>query len=353
MQRQTASTGWGGFQTGLWGRLTLVALAFGVVAVLLYAAPLSDYRDYALYARTARGWLHGETRFYDGAPSSSGWYYAPYTVGLLLPLSLLPDRLGQALLSSVGLIGLAWATWRLSGNAKWWALLPALFNRWTLALLGPAQWDALLVLGLALAWVSFVNVRAWLLGVALVLLGTKPTNVILPSLFLLILVAQWWPRRAVLKAAVLPALAVGLSFLISGPGWIGRYITFTASEPPNLAFNLSIWQYFPTWLNVLIVALALGALVFIVRRSMTISRLHAAIIANLLLSPYVTIYHYVLAAPVLAWLIQWRFWRGLLSFGAAIIWPAVFPVALFPIALYASLLPLPCQSDISDSQPAL
>jgi hypothetical protein len=354
MQRQTVLTSaeWGGFQTGLWGRLTLLVFAFCVVTLLLFAAPLSDYRDYALYARTARGWLHGETRFYDGAPSASGWYYAPYTVLGLLPFSLLSDRLGQALLSSVGLIGLAWATWRLSGKAPWWALLPALFNRWTLALLGPAQWDGLLALGLGLLFVAFAYVRPWLAGLALVLLGTKPTNVILPSLFMLILAVRWWPRRALLKAAVLPALAVGVSFLISGPGWIGRYIAFTASEPPNLAFNLSMWQYFPAWAVIGFAALALAAFIWVSWGAGTaLNGLHLAIVANLLLSPYVTIYHYVLAAPALAWLIHRRFWVGLISFGSAMLWPVFFPVPLLPLVMLFSLLPWP-QNDMPGSLPA-
>ena len=286
---------------------------FALLAVISLAIlSLLPVMDYHYYADAARAWWHGHSKLYDAAAPQ--FFYFPWSLVLIVPLSFLTDRWGQAVFNVISLACLIWAVRRLSFKVSWRALALSLATPFTAAVLYLGQWDGLIVAGVALGWHAIERHKSWLLGVAFVILATKPTNAFLPAA-LLVWAMRTWPPRDMVRAALPPGIVLAGSFFACGADWPLRYAASLRSSPP-LGYDVSVWtlKVGTPWL-VLLVVVIVGAVVHLVRKNgVTGEALSYALAANLVVSPFVVPYHYVTAAPALAVLAN-RNWRV-----AAMVW---------------------------------
>jgi hypothetical protein len=168
----------------------------------------------------------------------------------------------------------------------------------TAALVLLSQWDGLIVGGVGLAWYAIVQRRPWLLGVALAIIGTKPTNALIIAVVLLVgLIRLRWSPAMIGRVLVVPLLCVLGAFVACGLDWPVRYLAHLQADPPRGA-NISFWLApGAPWLPA---GVALGALIGLVRVPFGRYQLAAALVAGLIISPFVVPYHFVGTAPALA-----------------------------------------------------
>lgn len=331
MQRQAIADAapWGGLQNRSRYRLALLFVA--TAALLTLIAPVGC--DYPIYRDAARAWLAGQSRLFD--TSSLGFFYAPYSMALFAPLSLLPDRLASGLINAASLAGLLLAVRLLIGPVRWYIVLIAIANIWTANLIGSTQMDALTTAAVAVAWHAVQERKPWLLGAAIAFLGIKPTNVWL-AIGVATLQAWRWPWRVKLKAAAIPTLAVASSFLISGWDWPRRYLHFVGAHPPDAGYNASLLTLrgpVPVFLSVVTAIGAVVALILALKRHRFDGiPVAVALSLNLIVSPYVTIYHHVATIPAFVFLGKRDDLWAVLLYVASILWVIVQPPSgLFPI----------------------
>lgn len=302
MQRQTVAAPQGGLCFAGY-RLTL--LVVGLAVLLIVALPVGV--DYPIFAGAARSWLRGESRLYD--TESLGFFYAPWSLAIFAPLSLLPAKVASGLVNTVSILGLLVAYRVLVGSAPWFVVVAATSNIYTANLIGATQWDALTTAAVALAFLAVSDRSPTLLGLCLAFVGTKPTNVWLPTLVVLgAAVAERWSWEEWRRAAVIPVVAVASSFVISGWDWPLRYLHFVRAHPPNAGYNASFFILrgagtLPVGMAWAAVAAAVAALVVSIRRyGLRGETIAVALVLNLMISPYTTIYHYVQTIPAVVWL---------------------------------------------------
>lgn len=101
-----------------------------VTLVILTLLPVMDYH---YYADAARAWRHGLSKLYDA--ETSHFYYFPWSLVLMVPLSFLTDRWGQATLNLITLTSLIWAVRQFPLNLSWRALALSLATPYTAAVL--------------------------------------------------------------------------------------------------------------------------------------------------------------------------------------------------------------------------
>ncbi|HEU4321515.1 MAG TPA: glycosyltransferase 87 family protein [Roseiflexaceae bacterium] len=304
-----------------------------VLGLLLALLPPLDYR---YFADAARAWRERPTSLYT--PAVEQFFYAPWSMLLLGPLSLLPDQLGQALLnllSLAGLLGGVRALVRPLGRA---ALVLALATPFAASIVLLGQWDALVLGGVGLGFYGLERRRPWLVGLALVLIGTKPTNALFVGPALLYALRAW-PPRDLARVAVLPLAALLGSFALCGLDWPQRYILYLRDSPPA-GYNIALWLLpgAPFWLTVLGLGLATALALRIHRHGLDGPALALTLALSQLLSPFLTPYHLVLLAPALAVIAQGSLRAGLWLWAAGLV---AFVTTLFgrvPLALDAFLL---------------
>jgi hypothetical protein len=398
MQRLTVAALPGGLQVSGWRRWALLVVAL-VVFVLALALVLPVGVDYGIFTGAARAWISGESSLFDGA--ALGFFYAPWSMFLFVPLSFLPDRLGSALINAASIGALLLAYRLLVGSAPWYVVMVSIANVYTANLVGSSQFDALTTAAVALAFVAAEQRRPWLLGAVVAFAGIKPTNVWLPLLVVALGMAckiypspanvalarvaaplqslilglagggrgggrrpkrfgaargrdleglrPQWERQHWLQAAIIPALCIGAGFVISGADWPLRYLDFVAAHPPNAGYNASFWILrgagaLPLGMAAAAVAAAAGALVLSIRsHGLGGATIAVALVLNLLISPYVTIYHYVAMIPALVWLGKRDVLYTALLYVAAVAWviiqsgePWLLPI--YPLAVALALL---------------
>jgi glycosyl transferase family 87 len=312
----------------------LALLAGALLAVLTLLPPI----DYRFFATAARAWRLGESSLYDArAPQ---FFYAPWSLLLLVPLSTLPDRLGQAIFNLITLASLSWGVWALARPLPVRALALALATPYTAAVLLLGQWDGLIVAGTALAWWAIARQRPWLLGTALLLITTKPTNALLVVLALLLGARAWsWGLWA--RALTIPLLALLASFLACGWDWPARYANDLRTTPP-LGYNVSLWrpEIGPLW-AAFVAVVALAWLVWVLaRRGLGGEQVALVLVVNLLISPFVVPYHLVGTAPALAVVARRDGWVGLALWaaGCAAFLSFVLGWSPIPLTIYLALV---------------
>lgn len=304
-----------------------VLLSLAIFAFIAVKAPIGV--DYPIFKGAAMAWVHGESRLFDAA--APGFYYAPWSLLLYAPLAMLPDWLASTLLNTLSVLAIVWAVGQLVGPAPWWVTALAIANIWTVNLVGSTQFDALTLGAVGVGWLALQRRRPWMLGLAWAVIGAKPTNAWLPALLLLAMTfTEGWSWKTRLQAAVLPLICVIAAFVIGGQDWPARYLAFVRQSPPNAGYNLAagIGQ----WLTI---GLFLWPLFFHIRdHGLDGVALALALGLNLLLSPYVTIYHYVLSIPLMVrsgardslWLV--------FLYVASLAWVMVRPLLpIYPVAL--------------------
>jgi hypothetical protein len=317
-----------------WQRLTVAVVAAFVIAGLLVVAHqsslarrsadftinysaallLREGHPEAIYQRDQLGPLM--LRVSNNAIDPRLPFDAPLALALpWVPLTFLPLELAFHVWQLVTLLVLVLALWLL---ARWLPLGRRSLPIAIAALLAfPASWalfsegqsSALLLLGAVLLIGAWRHDRWWMAGVGALLLGLKPQY--LPA-YLILLGAQrqWRP----LAAAVLGAVAVGLSPLLAGGvnGMVAMVWSALDAGQGVARYNDSLIGTvspllpgrLPTYLGFSLWAFALAALAVIARRRLRAHTIAFAALATtvaILFSPHALPYDSVLLA-VPAWL---------------------------------------------------
>jgi hypothetical protein len=270
--------------------------------------------DYRFFSAAARAWRSHTSQLYDAHVTQ--FFYAPWSLLLLVPLSFLPDRIGQAVFNLISLGSLWWSIWTLVRPVSFRALTLALATPFTAALLILGQWDGFIIGGIVLAWVAIQQRRPWLLGLALMIMTTKPTNSLL-CLAITLYAVRGWAWRDLVQVLSIPLLTLAGAFLACGQDWPIRYITYIQTTPPS-GYNISLWAVFGAWMPLVIACIVGGWLIWVTHQTGLLpAQLIVALVASLAISPFVVPYHYVGIAPALAVITQ-RHWRlGMVLWGGA------------------------------------
>jgi hypothetical protein len=287
--------------------------------------------DFELFTTTAREWMSGETRLYD--VSHVRFTYLPWSLVVSLPFSYIPHPYGLLVFNTLSLGLLIWSTWSLVKPVRWWVLAISLTTFYTAIHMMLGQWDILVLAALTLGWLGVQRRNPWLVGLALVGMTTKYTNIILPMLLLLYAIRHW-PFKDLVRVATIPVSILLLSFFIVGWDWPLRYtrlmrVTLALNDHYELitlfsksGYQTSYWRYLPPLGSVVVVCLTVIALYLIIRlarREVELKVMSLALTLNLVVTPYLMPYHNVYLAPVQAQLLKEHRALGFALFGASIV----------------------------------
>jgi hypothetical protein len=284
----------------------VAAAALCVVGLKLLTDLIPFSSDWEVYFKPiASGWLDGSLVLYRDTRWGGGYWSPPWLLWLLLPLAVWPVWLGWGVLVVATLMAMAWLTRNYSH--RWLVFASPLII--DLVLDGPVE--IVPMLGIALGWMA--GGRPFLLGIALVLMSTKPQTCFLVALWLLL------HHRHRLRALLIPALVFAASLVLHGWDWPIRW----ASGPSVFGLidseaNLTPWRSIGLWMAP--VALVLGLWALWLPR--TRRNLGALVVTTALITPVLGSYSMV---HVLAF--------GLLPLGfrwALAAWIASFTVFLRP-----------------------
>ena len=273
----------------------LIFSLLGIVLLSLFSTlPVQDYK---YYVTACRLWLHNPEGLYTSENNS--FYYMPWTLYLIAPLSLLPDHLGQAVINVCSLAALGISIRILCPASRTSAAGLALLTPYPLSILFLGQWDALVLSAIALSYWAEQKRRPWLLAAMLTLALTKPTNILLVLAYLGYQLRAW-PLRLLIKAVSLPLLAVLSSLALCGYSWMYRYLQMLATNPPP-GFNIALWQHhFPAFLSTTLTVLLVCSLLYTMKAHRNVASLYVVLLTgNLTLSPFLTPYALVLLTPAI------------------------------------------------------
>jgi hypothetical protein len=326
-------------------------LGAGLGFVWLFASfwPLgSDY--FYTFRPVPEAFFHGKTRLYD--EQSIGYYNLPWSVFLLYPTLFASLPVGQALILTSSVLGLLFSVQVVAHSSAFRLLIltMALANLHTFDLLIRGNIDGFLSLGLGLGWLGLQRKNPLILGAGLWLLSIKPVNVILPGLVLVYGFWAWpWRQRLLVLAPL--AITIALSLPLFGLDWPMRYWNAINAHPPFIELQTSLWRVLAlvgvgrAWAYGLFAAVIFVFIVALSRiQVVTAMTFAAALVINLVFSPYTLGSHYVLLAPVLVLLAQTNplfMTTWLLTFTplARLFWgQAAAPIdSVYPIALMLGL----------------
>lgn len=310
------------FEKKLPKNIKLLYIGFLILLIILFVGisfiPVSI--DYDHYISATRSWLVNETRLYDDR--SISFYYMPWSLVITAPLSILPDRWGQATLNFLSVVGITLSLRLISKNVPWWGTLFVYANLFTFNLLFSAQWDGLVLGAISLGWWSVEEKKPTGVGIALTIMSTKPTNVFLVILMIFLYLLIKWDKVSLIRTAIIPFIAGISSFVISGVDWPFRYLQFLSVNPPPNKYNLMVWHQANSFLAIgVILALIVVMVAWIATKNHQDHFLGNgeaiifALLINLLLSNYVLSYHYIYTIPALGWLSKKKWFFALSVFG--------------------------------------
>jgi len=319
--------------------------------------------DYGIFTDTARGWLSGQIHLYDG---QTEFYFAPYAILAFVPFTVIPQPFGQFIFAIIVLAALVWATWKLTGSTPWWTLAIGLATVYTALLVFNGQWDSIVLAGLAMGWIALENSNPWLMGFSFIVLGTKPTNILLPALLLLFSMRNW-SKLKLAQTTIIPLIFVIISGFIAGWNWPLTYISNYREHPnpPNYVvvtpwtqalYLRSYWEYLDKVGTILLCVFCIVAIILLIRRlrfKLDRKTLSIALAINLVASPHALLYCFIFLAPIhILILNEHRRW-GLLLYGAALIdlifiWLGIgvfiFPLVTLLVIMIIELMPQPVHS---------
>lgn len=287
--------------------------------------------DFGMFTDTTRDWVAGETQLYD--EMHVYYNYLPWSVIVYLPFSLIPHPFGLLIFNTFTLGLLIWSTWSLVKPVRWWVLAISLTNLYTAMHLMLGQWDALILASLTLGWLGVQSKKPWLIGIALVGMTTKYTNIILPMLVLLYAIRKW-SLKDLVRVAIFPIVILPLSFLIAGWDWPLRYMKLMSTTLAiydhyevitlfsSSSYQTSYWRYVPPLGSIFVIILVVLGSYFIfklIRSRINLDSLLLAISMNLVITPYLAPQHIVYLAPVQAQLIKKNHILGFSLYVASII----------------------------------
>ncbi len=213
--------------------------------------------------------------------------YNPYfTEWFMLPLGMFGEwRVGYLASIILGMAAIWIVTRWLDGNP-----LVALFAPPMLWVFWLGQIDMIAAFGVGLAWHSLQKQRPVWVGLGLLMMATKPQL----TIFALLLMMGWGGARTL----IVPAAAALVSFVMYGPDWPLRWLTYT----PQTVFEGDAWFYIsPLWLLVSVV----GLLWVRGRRR----QLHYALAAACAGMPFLGAYSFF---PLVLFRVRW--WEALVAY---------------------------------------
>jgi hypothetical protein len=330
----------------LWIGLGSAAALVVVTALFWPVGP--DY--YYTHRPVAERFLRGETRLFDG--NSVGFYNAPWSLLLIIPLTWLPLAWGQAALTVASLLGIALALHAAREEIPvpmLFALL-AVANLHTFDLLIRGNVDAFTAAGVGMGWMALRRRNPWLLSLGFWLMSIKSVNLILAGALFLFAMRRWH-RMEWAKASSLLAVSFLASLFIFGFDWPVRYASNYRAGPPYAFLLVTVWRaatvlHVPMMLVILTCGVAAAAWTYAVwRLGLAPLTLGLALATNLAVTPYALGSHYILLIPaflyvarrsrLLALLAYAATWTPLLRlrFGFGITWVDLG----YPLLLLASL----------------
>ncbi len=263
----------------------------------------ADY--YHTYRPTVENWLHGETLLYD--ENAPGFYNLPWAVLILIPIALVPLRLGEALMNVASIVCIVTAIdiFRRARPVPSYVVLLAIGNLHVLDLLVRGQVDAFVLLAVTLGWWSILTHRPLVLSLALCVMAIKPVNVALAGL-LYLLAIRHWSRRDIATVLSIPVIVLIISILMAGADWPLRYIQYARDYPvPNRHRSIDIWDIastigLPRWPVLFVAAIAIFAFLREAwHEGVTLWTVSLALVTNFAFTYYASGYHYVLLIPAL------------------------------------------------------
>ncbi len=325
--------------------------------------------DFGIFSDTVNGWLSGQLHLYDG---QTEFYFVPWTIIALTPFVVIPQPLGLFLYLTIILAALVWATWTLTKPSPWWALAVALINLYTALLIFNGQWDSIVLASLALGWIAVETGNPWFLGLALIGMATKPPNILIPALLLIINIRKWsLPKIG--KAAIIPLLAILSSFFIAGWNWPLQYISNYREHPNppnyvvmtpwrNTLFLRAYWEYLQPFGRILLAVFLLIALVLLfrmARRNMDKKIIAVALAVNIVGSPHALLYSFTFLAPMHAILLNERRGWGIAMAGFALVdliavwlgWGIyIYPLVMLLVIMMLEIIDHPLRPAISSGR---
>ncbi len=191
----------------------------------------------------ARDFAAGNTQLYDN--TEYGYFNMPWLMVVLVPLALLPVRVGQALLTLISLSLVLVSLRAFTRSIAVTAL--AVCTPFVVDLVLRGQVDALVLAGVVLTLHGLEQRRSWVLAGGLWLMSVKPPNVLLVFALAGLVLLRWtWRER--LQAVSL----LGVSFVISLPfcgfDWPARYLGYYQDKSVYTGFSVSLWARPEVWL---------------------------------------------------------------------------------------------------------
>ncbi|MBN1186855.1 MAG: hypothetical protein JXB49_31550 [Bacteroidales bacterium] len=293
--------------------LLYVFISF-ILLITLQRIPISV--DYVYYSESTRSFLEGTSRLYDA--NTNSYYYMPWGMLITIPLSYLPDVWGQAMLNILSLSGILVSMNLLVDSMPGWGNILVLVNLYTLNMMFSGQWDGISVGACAFAWWCVEKRRPLILGLAILLLTTKPTNTIIVLLLLSIHLIRQWNFSDMLQTMLLPLVVLVTSFFFCGIDWPLRYIQFIQLTPPLESLNLSLWKETSLLSLLLIFGVIIWFSIIVWRKDINQLILSFALLVNLIISPYVLSYHFVGSSPALGWLAKKHWGYAFIPWGLMI-----------------------------------
>ncbi|MBN2148064.1 MAG: DUF2029 domain-containing protein [Anaerolineales bacterium] len=306
-------------------------LVFLILIPFVFNSIQRPTNDFETCAATVRDWVAGKTMLYD--ESQVFYAYLPWSLIIYLPFALLPQPSGLFLFNIISLGLLIWSTLSLIGPVNWTILAISLTTVYTGIHIMQGQWDILVLAAFTLGWLGVKRKNPWLLGLALVGVSTKYTNILLPTLLLLWAVREWRPK-GLLYTAIIPVSMLPISILIAGWDWPLRYIRImqvtlayydhyeVITSFSNTIYPSSYWRLNPPFGAILIICLAIPAIYLIIRLlrwNVNLISIFLALTLNLIITPYIALHHMVYLAPVHAKILKESSICGFILYGAGII----------------------------------
>ena len=249
-----------------------VAVFIGLLRLVTFYIPLAS--DWELcFAPMTRGWIEGRQILpgeanWDGKPF---FWNPPWLLWLILPLATWPVWLGWGLVVVATLMVMIWAT---KGYKKRWLVFTSPL---IIGFIVNGQVEFIPMLGIALGWLA--KDRPHLLGVALVLMATKPQACFLVAIWLLL------HHRQRARALLIPVAVFCISMLVHGWDWPLRWLI---GREPLYALpvfhDASTWRTAGNWM----IPVALVLMSWTLRLRRTRFHLGAVVAANALIAPYMS-----------------------------------------------------------------
>lgn len=233
-------------------------IALGVGLWIIYAV-LGSHQDWNF-------------AFRSGALGDTSLVVTPYWA---LFLSYIPAQFDQGYIVWIGLgllLIIAASTYLKSPT---WVILLSYQLGWCLWY---GQIDPFVVFGLALGHWSLQRSRAYILGVAIMLLLIKPQIGLLPATALFL----WSPDK---PKTSLAALCIFSASLLAWPTWISDVFYAWSSFTEKIENTITNTSYLPLWISIPLILISIFIQKIPVR-----DRLLGLTAANLLLAPYSPIY---------------------------------------------------------------